>query len=73
MKVNVYSAESFNVKQRNKLTEILASVLRDKNLELTLNYSTDLISGLRVEYGSKVIDLNMSGKIDRLRDYLTNG
>ena len=73
MKVNVYSAESFNVKQRNKLTEILASVLRDKNLELTLNYSTDLISGLRVEYGSKVIDLTMSGKIDRLRDYLTNG
>ena len=68
---------------KEKVTLISAAPLRDTELELlfnyiprlknaTLNYAIDknIIAGVVIKIGSKVIDLSLSGKLNNLKNLI---
>ena len=63
---DVTSADELNDEQKNNITNQLKNILGDK---LSLNFDVDknIIGGLIVKIGSKMIDISLANKINKLK------
>jgi len=63
---DITSADELNDEQRNNITNQLKNILGDK---LSLNFDVDnnIIGGLIVKVGSKMIDTSLANKINKLK------
>jgi F-type H+-transporting ATPase subunit delta len=69
LKVNVTSAVEMQPEQLDKLTERLRSRF-GRDIELETDVDSDLIGGLVVRAGDKVIDASVRGRLERLENRL---
>ena len=70
--VTVYTAVPLNEKQENCLKEKLQDITDSKVVQLIINIKPDLIGGLVVKIGSKVIDMSIYGQLNQISSYLSS-
>jgi len=63
---DITSADELNDDQKNNITNQLKSILGDK-LSLTFDVDKNIIGGLIVKVGSKMIDTSLANKINKLK------
>lgn len=61
----VYSAQALSPADQDKLRNTLAATLSAK-IQLELRIKPDLLGGLQVQIGSKMVDATLRSKLDRL-------
>ncbi len=65
MRAIVYSAQPLNPNDQDKLKNTLAATL-SAQIHLELRIKPELLGGLQVQIGSKMVDATLKGKLDRL-------
>ena len=63
---DITSADELNDEQKNNITNQLKSILGDK-LSLSFDVDKDIMGGLIVKVGSKMIDTSLANKINKLK------
>ena len=63
---DITSADELNDEQKNNITNQLKSILGDK-LSLSFDVDKNIIGGLIVKVGSKMIDTSLANKINKLK------
>ena len=63
---DITSANELNDEQKNNITNQLKNILGDK-LSLTFDVDNEIIGGLIVKVGSKMIDTSIANKINKLK------
>ena len=63
---DITSADELNDDQKNNITNQLKSILGDK-LSLSFDVDTNIMGGLIVKVGSKMIDTSLANKINKLK------
>jgi F-type H+-transporting ATPase subunit delta len=63
---DITSADELNDDQKNNITNQLKSILGDK-LSLSFDVDKNIMGGLIVKVGSKMIDTSLANKINKLR------
>ena len=63
---DITSAGELNEDQKNNITNQLKSILGDK-LSLSFDVDKNIIGGLIVKVGSKMIDTSLANKINKLK------
>ena len=63
---DITSADELNDEQKNNITNQLKSILGDK-LSLSFDVDKNIMGGLIVKVGSKMIDTSLSNKINKLK------
>ena len=63
---DITSANELNDEQKNNITNQLKNILGDK-LSLTYDVDNEIIGGLIVKVGSKMIDTSIANKINKLK------
>jgi len=63
---DITSADELNDDQKNNITNQLKSILGDK-LSLSFDVDKNIMGGLIVKVGSKMIDSSLANKINKLR------
>ena len=63
---DITSADELNDDQKNNITNQLKSILGDK-LSLSFDVDKNIMGGLIVKVGSKMIDTSLANKINKLK------
>ena len=63
---DITSADELNDEQKNKITKQLKSILGEK-LSLSFDVNKNIMGGLIVKVGSKMIDTSLANKINKLK------
>ncbi len=63
---DITSADELNVDQKNNITNQLKNILGDK-LSLSFDVDKNIMGGLIVKVGSKMIDTSLANKINKLK------
>ena len=63
---DIISADELNDEQKNNITNQLKNILGDK-LSLSFDVNKNIMGGLIVKVGSKMIDTSLSNKINKLK------
>ena len=63
---DITSADELNDEQKNNITNQLKSILGDK-LSLSFDVDKNIMGGLIVKVGSKMVDTSLSNKINKLK------
>ncbi|MBI4226160.1 F0F1 ATP synthase subunit delta [Candidatus Roizmanbacteria bacterium] len=66
-KVTLISAYTLN---SDELASLYQYIPRLKGSQLNFVINKDLVAGVVIKIGSKVIDLSLRGQLNRLRDYM---
>lgn len=69
--VNISTAIALTDIQQNALENRLKSITKSKVIKLVVNIKPDLLGGLVIEIGSKIIDTSLLGQINRMTSYLS--
>jgi hypothetical protein len=72
-KALVISATKLKKKEVLEIKNRLSSLFQNKDLRIETLVEAKVLGGLKIQIGSKVIDLSIEGKINKMRDLLTNG
>ena len=68
--VNIYSAVVLTDLQKDSIEKKLQVMTGSQSVELIVKINPDLIGGLVVKIGSKVIDMSISGQLNQIAAYL---
>ena len=72
-KALVISSTKLKKKEVLEIKNRLSSLFENKALRIETLVEAKVLGGLKIQIGSKVIDLTIEGKINKMRDLLTNG
>lgn len=68
--VNIYSVVTLTDQQKKALENKLQLMTNSKKIELLIHIKPELIGGLIIQIGSKVIDLSITGQLNNIASYL---
>lgn len=68
--VNIYSAVPLSNVQKQALEKKLEKMTDSRKIELLIHIKPELLGGLVIEIGSKVIDMSISGQLSNIASYL---
>lgn len=68
--VHVYAAMIINDMQKQALEKKLQIITKSKKVKLLIYVRPELIGGIIIKIGSKVIDMSISGQLNQIASYL---
>lgn len=68
---DIYSAQALSEDEIKRLTSMLEKKL-NKNIELKLHIDEDLIAGIRIKIGDKVLDNTAKNRLQKLKETVVN-
>ena len=70
--VNIYIPSVISQIQQKNLEEKLIMITNSKKIKLIINIKPELIGGMVIKIGSKVIDMSINGQLEQISLYLMN-
>lgn len=68
--VNIYTAIPLNSEQKQALQSKLQVITNSKAVQLVIEIKPELIGGLVIKIGSKIIDMSIYGQLNQISSYL---
>ena len=68
--VKVYTVAPLNTQQQEDLQKQLEAITKLKKIQLIIEIKPELIGGLIVQIGSKIIDMSIYGQLNQIHSYL---
>lgn len=70
--VDLYSASVINEIQQQNLEKKLITITSSRKIKLIIHIKPELIGGMIIKIGSKVIDMSINGQLEQISLYLRN-